>query len=359
MRALVPEDLHRNGRARAALASLARGCAIAAGMRRDPDLGRALRALWRDDKAAQLVSRAAVGPHSLGDTALAPTFVKAIIESLGPVSAGAQVLQSGLQLSFNGAASITVPSFISSASNASFVAEGTPIPVRALSVSSPAEVLRPRKLALLTTLTSEMMESSNAEALVTDCLTRSIGLALDSVLFDSTASSSVRPAGLRSGIAALTASTAAANFDAMVEDIGALVAAVSSVAGTGPFILITSPARVVALTMRLFQPPQNVTLLASSAIAAGDVIVIAPAALVSATGADVSVEASREAAVHMDTTPAALVGKTAPPPALADVATPQRSVFQTDSIALKLRLPVAWLLRDSRGLAWLSNVTKW
>ena len=42
----------------------------------------------------------------------------------------------------------------------------------------------------------------------------------------------------------------------------------------------------------------------------------------------------------------------APPPALADVATPQRSVFQTDSVSLKMKLPLAWLLRDTRALAW-------
>jgi hypothetical protein len=344
--------------AKAALASLARGCAIAAGQRRDPELGRALRAEWQDDRAAVLVARSATTPHSLSDTALAPTFVRAVVESLAPASAGAQVLGMGLQLAFDGAASITVPSFIASASNASFVGEGTAIPVRALSVNSPAEVLRPRKLALLTTLTSEMTESSNAEALIVDALTRSLGLALDAALFDNAASSSVRPSGLRAGIAALTASTAASNFDAMCEDIGALIAAVSSVGGTGPFILITSPARVVAISMRLFQPPQNVTLLASSALTAGDVIVLSPQGLVSATGAAVSVETSRETVVHMSDTAAALVGKATPPPALADIATPQRSVFQTDSVALKLKLPVAWLLRDTRALAW-TTVTKW
>ena len=52
----------------------------------------------------------------------------------------------------------------------------------------------PRKLATIVTLTSEMLVGSNAEALVTDLLARSVGLALDSALFDFAAADLVRPA---------------------------------------------------------------------------------------------------------------------------------------------------------------------
>jgi hypothetical protein len=167
--------------AKAALASLAKGVAISAGGRLDQQLGQCLRGQWSDDRAALLVARSATTPHSLSDTALAPSFVRAVVEALGPASAGAQLLGQGLQLAFDSYASISVPGFVASAAQASFVAEGAPIPMRALSVSSPATVLSPRKLVAMTSLTSEMLASSNAEALVTDVLSRAIGLALDGI----------------------------------------------------------------------------------------------------------------------------------------------------------------------------------
>jgi hypothetical protein len=69
-------------------------------------------------------------------------------------------------------------------------------------------LLEPRKLAVIVALAAEMLTGSNAEALVTDALTRATGLAIDAALFDFEAADEVRAAGLRHGIAASTASTA-------------------------------------------------------------------------------------------------------------------------------------------------------
>jgi hypothetical protein len=67
-------------------------------------------------------------------------------------------------------------------------------------------MLSPDKLAVIAVLSYEMLNGSNAEAMVRDALTRSAPLALDTALFDASASSAARPAGLRNGISALTAS---------------------------------------------------------------------------------------------------------------------------------------------------------
>jgi hypothetical protein len=37
---------------------------------------------------------------------------------------------------------------------------------------------------------------------------------------------------------------------------------------------------------------------------------------------------------------------------------PERSVWQTDSVAVKVRWPVSWALRDPRGVAWLTPAWK-
>ena len=47
---------------------------------------------------------------------------------------------------------------------------------------------------------------------------------------------------------------------------------------------------------------------------------------------------------------------TAPQP--AGTMGPSRSLFQTDSLALKMRWPVSWALRDPRGFAWLTPAWK-
>jgi hypothetical protein len=39
------------------------------------------------------------------------------------------------------------------------------------------------------------------------------------------------------------------------------------------------------------------------------------------------------------------------------VAAPQRSLFQTDSLALRMVLPLNWLQRRAGTVAWVQNVT--
>jgi hypothetical protein len=145
-----------------------------------------LKARYPDDVAAALILRAATQPTSRATaTALGQSIVADLVTAVGPVGAGARLLQSGLRLTFGREGAILVPGIEASAGAVSFVREGDPIPVR--SFVSKAALLEPRKLAAITALTGEMLASNNAEALVTDAMTRSVGLALDAALFDAVA----------------------------------------------------------------------------------------------------------------------------------------------------------------------------
>jgi hypothetical protein len=93
--------------------------------------------------------------------------------------------------------------------------------------------------------------------------------------------------------------------------------------------------------------------LASSAIAATDVIAVAPGALVSAVSSPPTISVSTETVLHSSDTPTD-IGVAGSP---ASVAAPSYSMFQTDVLALRLRLEASWALRDSRGLAWTTGVT--
>ena len=111
--------------------------------------------------------------------------------ALSGVSAGAELLQRGLELEFAGASSIMIPQLATpSAANVGWVGEGQPIPVRELD-SLDGPTLEPRKLAVLTVLSSEMISGSNAEALVRATLTASAALQIDETLFDTTAGDGV------------------------------------------------------------------------------------------------------------------------------------------------------------------------
>ena len=75
------------------------------------DEGRILKQKWPDDQIAPLILRAATAPATITNTpALAATIVADVIATIGPQSAGAKLLRSGLQLTFDRYATISVPS---------------------------------------------------------------------------------------------------------------------------------------------------------------------------------------------------------------------------------------------------------
>ena len=104
-------------------------------------------------------------------------LVNDTVEALGAASGAVDVMSYGLVLNWGGYGSISVPAFVASAANSGFVADGDPIPVRQF-VETPQTII-PHKVASISVLTREMMESSNAEQLIGDVLVRSAALAID------------------------------------------------------------------------------------------------------------------------------------------------------------------------------------
>src|SRR5262249_46280359 len=152
-----------------------------------------------------------------------------LLSGLGPASAGSELLRRGTVLAFDGAAKITVPGITAVATNASFVGQAAPIPVRQLTVGAGAS-LEPHKFASIITLSREMIESSNAEQLVRLAMVDSLAAALDVALFGNTAGDATRPPGLLYNVTPITATTGG-GVAAQWKDIAALVAAVSPVSG--------------------------------------------------------------------------------------------------------------------------------
>jgi hypothetical protein len=300
--------------------------------------------LWPHDRVtAEVISRAASAPAMTTVTGWAAELAQRVVidtlTALGPVSAAARLLRTGLLLDFSGTALISVPGFVATANEAAWVAEGDPIPVQQMNAAP--GLLNPYKVASISVLTREMIESSNAEKLISDTLIRAAGLALDAVMFDANPATTARPAGLRNGIAAIGASTSTDLYEAALADLATLVGATGAVGGPGPYVLIANPGRAVSLSMRWIG--QSGVIVLGSPVVGDDIIVVAANALVGAISAAPDVEVANATTLQMSDTPVALGG-----------AGPVRGLFQTDSIGLKVRWPASWYIRDPRGVAWLT-----
>jgi hypothetical protein len=310
--------------------------------------------LWPTDA---IVLRAVSAPAMTSVAGWAAELAHKIVgdglAAMGPAAAGAAVLRQSLVLTWDGNGLISVPGLVAGAGNAGFVAEGSPIPVRQL--TSGAALLSPHKLAAIGVLTREMMEGSNAEALIGDVLMRSASAALDVALFGSAAATAAAPAGLRNGIAALTASAATDMSQAFYSDIAALINATAVVSGGGPYIFVGGPGLVAQMIMRFLLQANTLdqtNIIALESVAMGnDLMCVATNSLVAALSPDPVIETANAGELHMNDTPLAIVNGGAP-------AAPARSLYQTDSIALKMRWPVSWALRDPRGVAWLTPAWK-
>ena len=189
-------------------------------------------------------------------------------------------------------------------------------------------------------------ESSNAEALIGECAKRSLGLALDQVLFDAVAGDAVRPSGLRFNVVASTAAGGGDSFEKMLADIATLLGVVAPVGG--PVVFVASEARAAMARARSRGGVLPVVL-GSPAIAPADLLAIAVDALVTAIDPTIEVEAGRHGTIHIDDAPLPLasVGPT--------VAAPQRALFQTDSTALRLKLDATWAVRHPQAVSWMST----
>jgi Phage capsid family len=312
--------------------------AIAA-QRKHHDPQAVLKTRFGDDRLAPLILRAATTPLTVAG---APGLTQIdIIDDLmvlvGKISAAAQVMQAGLQLRWDGAAQISVPMLETNASKVGFVAEGGAIPVSAFSTLLAS--VSPHKMAALVVLTSEMLSQTNAEVLVIEALQRSVGLSLDNCLFDSVAASAVRPAGLRNGIVALTATPSGpGGLDVLLADLALLAAAVAPI---GTPIFVASPERAAKILSLAFgRLPYRVY--GSPGVAQTDLIAIAENGVASVMDQP-SFESSQAAALHMDTAP------------VADLMTgvPVKAMWQTDSQAVKVWMDVSWFRRDTRAVSWL------
>jgi hypothetical protein len=176
--------------------------------------------------------------------------------------------------------------------------------------------------------------------------------AFDAGLFSTTAATDAAPAGLLHGISPQVPATGGTPNDDMTADLKTLIGAVARAASAGPLAIIGAPEQITSLKLRAPTEFRH-SVLATSGVPAGSVIVIALNALASAVG-EVEIDVSRHAVLHMEAASPAPISTVGTPNVAA---APARSLFQTDTLAARLRLEVSWGLRGSGALAFVTGVS--
>lgn len=248
----------------------------------------------------------------------------------------------------------------------SFIAQGAPIPVRQAGFA--ALVLGLKKMGVITTATREIVQHSTPaiEGILRQAMQEDTAVAIDNVLLSTTAATAVAPAGIRAGVAGLTPTTGG-GFNALVGDLKQLVAVLVAANSLRSPVFIMNPAQTlsIALTQNIggdfpFQTQiENGNLLGYGVIEsttqpAGTVTLLEAADFVSATGDTPQFDVSDQAVLHMeDTTPLPIGSSGAP----NSVAAPTRSLWQTDSIGIRMLLDINWSMRRAGLVAWVAGVT--
>jgi hypothetical protein len=347
-RPLVAEDPLLKQRARPAVYLFrAAACHVRGAATRTSVEATAKSLFGHDPVTTMLLQRAATGPATIGNAAWAGAIAgQAVFDAVAEItslSAGAELIQRGIKLDMTGIWDMRIPGRVVDPNAAGqWLAEISAIPVQALNFTA-GPTMQPRKFATIAVFTREIVESSNIVALTQAILSEAAALKIDSALFSTDADDGIKPGGILNGIAPLTG-TAGGGQAAMIGDIKQLTSAlVAAGAGKNPLI-IASP--VQAMTLKLYPTTHFPDVLSSTSLAAGTIIMLEPSSFISGFSSVPQFSTSKGALLHMDDAPNAdpLVGG------------PSRSLYQTDSQALKMLVEACWALRAPH-IAWVQAAT--
>jgi hypothetical protein len=205
--------------------------------------------------------------------------------------------------------------------------------------------MTPAKIASITVLSREILEYSlpSAELMVRTALGESLGLAIDTALLGNAAATATTPAGIFNGVTPLTASTNSIPSEACVEDLANITSAVNAVSGNNPVVLVASFKQAASLKATL----NIIDALPCSALPANTVAAIAANGLASISDPAPEFMVTTEPSVFMDTVAQPIGGTRGT----------QKSMFQEDVIAIRVKFKLTWILRHPSSVAWINGCT--
>ncbi|THK37624.1 phage major capsid protein [Ensifer sp. MPMI2T] len=330
-----------------------------------------LRAIYPHDEAVQIMVRAAVNPAKTDVPTWAQELVQQAIgdyldllprDAIYPALSGM-----GTRFTFGRNGSIKIPARAATPNvSGAWVGEGEPIPVRRLGFTS--VTLTPKKLGVISTFTRELAAHSTPaiEGVIREAMAEDTAATVDATLIDANPATTIRPAGLLNGVAALPAS-AEADALAMIADLKALVTAITSNRGGRNIAILINPSQAISIAFQQTTTGEfmfgstdeagrrlGVRFIVSPTVPLDTVIAVDAADFSSATGDMPEYDVSDQATIHEEDTTPLPIGTPGTP---ATVAAPVRSLWQTASIGVRMLLDMNWAMRRSGMVAWIENVT--
>jgi hypothetical protein len=188
-------------------------------------------------------------------------------------------------------------------------------------------------------------------------------VAIDTVLLDGTAASTTRPAGLRNGVSALSASSATTAFDKLVADLKGLLGVLTAANSLRSPVFIMNPADALSISLiqnaggdfPFKQEINNDTfsgypLVQSTTQTLHTVMLLDAFDFVSVTGDDPRFDVSDQAVLHMEDSAPQAIGVS------GSATLPIRSLWQTDSIGLRMMIDINWAMRRTGVVTYVPSV---
>lgn len=255
---------------------------------------------------------------------------------------------------FAGASSIKIPQRAAAASPnlaGAFRAEGAPIRVGAMQLTS--ATLTPKSLGVIGTFSMELMERSTPqiEALIRDAMIADTAEALDKAFLSATSGSATVPAGIQTyATGSNTAGSAGATTANIIADIRGRLQQITSLNLGRRLVWIMNPARwygvqlaVTAAGTPAFPEAANGQLMGIPVVTSTNVpaaiVFLVDAAEVAFAGGAPRFLGTEVATIHEESAaPAPIVSGGETP----EAASPVRSLFQTNSAALRTTWELDW-----------------
>jgi HK97 family phage major capsid protein/HK97 family phage prohead protease len=321
-----------------------------------------------------MVSKAASVPAdsvtSTWAVELVQTVIGEFIAALLPLSIYPKLAAKGGSFTFGRNGTISLPSRNTSTTIAgSFFAQGAAIPVRQGAFT--AITLTPKKMGVITTLTREITEHStpSIEGIVRQAILEDTAVAIDTVLLDANPATTTRPAGLKNGVAAITA-TAGSGIAAVIGDLKGLTSAlITNTRGNlraPTWIMNPGDALAVSLTQAAaggdFPFMDDIaggtllgySLIQSSTCPVDTMFLIDASDFITATGDTPRFDVSDQAVLHMEDTNPLQISTVGTPPT---VAAPTRSLWQTDTLGIRMIMDLNWAMRRTGSVVWTTAMT--
>jgi HK97 family phage prohead protease/HK97 family phage major capsid protein len=331
------------------------------------DINKVLDERYPGHEATALVTKAdatiATTTTSGWASQLVNSAMQELLGLLSPDSVYPGLRNAGIGVTFNNnQGSITIPSISTDAALAGgFVLEGDPIPVGRFTTAS--ITMTPHKFGIITTMSKEAAKYTTPalESVLRNSILRRTAITLDGLLLDSTAGSTTRPAGLLNGVSATATGYGGGDWQAVLADLNTLFAVFDAANAGRRLVLIMNPAQARKLAMMpgpegtfgwASQFMSQFTILTSTSATSGRLIAVDAEDFCTATGDTPEFEVSEQATLHMSDAPGEIVT------AAGSVNDPIRSMFQTNSIALRMILNLTWKMRRTGMVAWIDG-TSW